>query len=162
MKRPVRREELVVDAETSLRMAGIRQKDTSAEQIVREILRRLGHSYRVSNRDLPGSPDAANRSRRWAVFVHGCFWHSHTRCPRATVPKRNRRFWAEKFEANRKRDAHAIAALRRLGYRVVVIWECEAEKRAASVTRRLDSKLETSTLRATRSGSRSPARAAGS
>ena len=138
---PVRREELVVDAETSLRMAGIRQRDTAAEQIVRVILTRLGHAYRVSNRDLPGSPDVANRTRRWAVFVHGCFWHSHARCPRATVPKRNRRFWEEKFEANRERDTRAVASLRRLGYRVVVVWECEADKKPERVWRRLAARL---------------------
>ena len=138
---PVRREELVVDAETSLRMAGIRQRDTSAEQIVRMILTRLGHSYRISNRDLPGSPDVANRTRRWAIFVHGCFWHSHARCPHATIPKRNRRFWEEKFEANRKRDARAVASLRRLGYRVIVVGECEAAKKPERVERRLSARL---------------------
>ena len=118
-------------------MAGIRQHGTSAETIVCAMLTKLGHRFRKRNRDLPGSPDVANRSRGWAVFVHGCFWHSHARCPRATVPKRNRAFWREKFRQNRARDARSVAALRRLGYRVVVLWECEIEEKATAVERRL-------------------------
>lgn len=118
-------------------MAGVRQHDTSPEQAVRRLLRRLGHAYRTSNRDLPGSPDAANRSRRWAVFVHGCFWHRHPGCPRTTTPKRNRAFWAEKFVSNQRRDARCLAALRRLGFRVAVVWECQVEERPERVLARL-------------------------
>ncbi len=139
--RSPRRDELVLDAATSLRMAGVRQHDTSAEQLVRQILRRLGHSYRSKNRDLPGSPDVANRTRRWAVFVHGCFWHRHAGCIRATTPKRNRPFWKEKFEQNRRRDARVLAALRRMGFTAVVVWECEAEEKPARVERRLAARL---------------------
>jgi DNA mismatch endonuclease (patch repair protein) len=102
-----------------------RQKDTQPEILVRRALHRLGHRFRVQNRDLPGSPDAANRKRRWAVFVHGCYWHAHEGCPRHTIPKRNRAFWLEKFRANRARDERAAAELREQGYRVFTIWECE-------------------------------------
>lgn len=122
-------------------MAGVRQKDTSAEHQVRSLLARLGHSFRKSNRDLPGSPDAANRSRLWAVFVHGCFWHRHAGCPRTTTPKRNRAFWETKFDQNRRRDARALAALRRLGYRTVVVWECEIVKRPGVVEKKLLKRL---------------------
>ncbi len=69
----------------------------------------------------------ANRSRRWALFVHGCFWHSHRGCAKATVPKRNRSFWLDKFTDNRTRDRRVIRALRAKGYRAWVIWQCEAE-----------------------------------
>lgn len=131
----------MVDPDTSLRMAGVRQWDTSAERLVQKMLRQLGHAFRTKNRDLPGSPDAANRSRHWAVFVHGCFWHRHTGCPRTTTPKRNRPFWVEKFETNRKRDARVLAALRRKGFRVVVVWECEVEKRPERVEKRLAARL---------------------
>ena len=127
--RPVR-PSLQVDAETSARLGRIRQKDTAAEQAVRCILHRLGLRFRIRNRDLPGAPDAANRCRRWALFVHGCFWHAHTGCYRATVPKRNREFWLTKFEANRARDARAVAGLRRRGYRPLIVWECELDDRA--------------------------------
>jgi DNA mismatch endonuclease (patch repair protein) len=119
---------LDVDAATSLRMALVRQRGTAAELAVRRALRELGHRYRVRNRDLPGSPDAANRTRRWAVFVHGCFWHRHDGCVKTTTPKRNRPFWEAKFDANQKRDRRAVLALRRLGFAVVIVWECEAEQ----------------------------------
>lgn len=122
------RAKLVVDAETSARLGRIRQHGTSAELTVRNLLHALGHRFRVHNRDLPGSPDIANRSRKWAVFVHGCFWHRHPGCKRTTTPSRNREFWLQKFKANVARDARVQAALRAAGYRVVVVWECETEE----------------------------------
>jgi DNA mismatch endonuclease (patch repair protein) len=128
---------LVLDAATSRRLAKIRQKNTSAELLVRQILHRLGLRFRIGGRGLPGSPDVANRSKRWAVMVHGCFWHGHPRCPRATVPKRNREFWVAKFAANKKRDRAAVVALRRLGYTVTTVWECEVELRPDAVAARL-------------------------
>src|SRR5205809_7315516 len=122
----VRRATVQTDPATSRRMARIRQRDTSAERLVCNCLRRLGLRFGTRNGDLPGSPDIANRSRRWAVFVHGCFWHAHPRCAKATVPKRNRSFWLEKFTDNRIRDRRVIRALRAKGYRALVIWQCEA------------------------------------
>jgi DNA mismatch endonuclease (patch repair protein) len=79
------------------------------------------------NRDLPGNPDLANRASRWAVFVHGCFWHRHSGCPRSTTPKNNRAFWVAKFDANIERDKRVRQQLRDVGFRVFVTWECEAE-----------------------------------
>jgi DNA mismatch endonuclease (patch repair protein) len=121
------RHELVVDGETSARLARIRQHGTSAELTVRKLLHALGRRFRVHNRDLPGSPDIANRSRQWVVFVHGCFWHRHAGCKRSTTPSRNREFWMQKFDANVARDARVQAALRAQGYRVLVVWECETD-----------------------------------
>ena len=118
---------LVVDPETSARLALIPQRRTKPELLVRRELHRCGKRFRVHNRDLPGSPDVANRRRRWAIFVHGCFWHHHEGCKRATVPKRNRAFWLEKFTANRERDRRCEDALKEAGFRVVTIWECQAE-----------------------------------
>lgn len=137
MTRSRRRAPLVVDPATSLRLSKIRQKDTAAEKLVRSLLYRLGARFRVRNRDLAGSPDIANRSARWAIFVHGCYWHSHRGCSRATVPKRNREFWIAKFKANVKRDAIAVADLRRRGFRVAIVWECEIEKYPQRVEARL-------------------------
>lgn len=97
---------------------------------MRRALHRLGHRFRLDNRDLPGSPDIANRKRRWAVFVHGCYWHAHEGCPRHTIPKRNREFWQEKFRTNRERDERAVAQLEARGYEVVTIWECQLEDTA--------------------------------
>lgn len=139
-----RREWIVTDAATSRRMADVRQKDTTPELAVRRALTLLGLRYRVRNRDLPGSPDIANRSGRWAVFVHGCFWHRHPGCVRTTMPKRNRALWIKKFEGNVMRDVRAIAALRKLGFRVITIWECETkggpEQLAGLLRRRLQAR----------------------
>jgi DNA mismatch endonuclease (patch repair protein) len=85
----------------------------------------LGLRFTTKNRDLPGSPDLANRSKHMAVFVHGCYWHRHPDCVKASVPKTNRRFWERKFERNQARDREAVVALGTMGYRVAVIWECE-------------------------------------
>lgn len=119
---------LITDPETSARLARVRQHSTSAERKVRGAIHGLGIRYRIHNRDLPGSPDLANRARGWAVFVHGCFWHRHRGCPRATTPKRNRMFWEAKFEANRARDRKKARELRTLGFRVLTVWECESER----------------------------------
>ena len=111
----------------SRRMATVRSRNTGPELSVRSIVHRYGLRFRLTNRDLPGSPDLANRSRRWAVFVHGCFWHAHHGCPRATRPKTNRRYWQAKFRTNQARDVDALRRLRRRGFRVLVLWECELQ-----------------------------------
>lgn len=116
---------LILDQATSGRMGRVRQKDTAAELVVRRLLTDHRHRYRIRNRDLPGSPDVANRKRRWAVFVHGCFWHRHQGCYRTTSPHRNREFWENKFLANVARDARAARSLKKMGYKVVTVWECE-------------------------------------
>ena len=116
---------LEVDQETSERMANIGQRDTKPEVVVRQLLHALGYRYRVQNKNLPGRPDIANQRRKWAVFVHGCYWHHHEGCRLATVPSRNREFWLAKFRRNRERDAQREAELRALGYEVVVVWQCE-------------------------------------
>jgi DNA mismatch endonuclease Vsr len=125
---------------TSARMAGIRQKGTKIETVVAIFLRELGLRYRKNVKHLPGSPDFANRSRRWAVFVNGCFWHHHTGCRKATVPKSNTNFWMAKFRDNRRRDARAIRRLRHEGYRVVVIWECQEKLIHAKLSKILEAR----------------------
>jgi DNA mismatch endonuclease (patch repair protein) len=116
------------DAATSRRMGGIRQRDTAPELLVRRALAEHGLRFRIHNRDLPGAPDIANRARKWAVFVHGCYWHRHPGCKRTTTPKRNAAFWLAKFDANVARDARTYRALVEIGYEVLSIWECEAER----------------------------------
>jgi DNA mismatch endonuclease (patch repair protein) len=103
----------------------VRQRGTGAEQAVGSALRGLSIHYRKNVRGLPGAPDFSNKRARWANFVNGCFWHAHRGCVRATVPKANREFWQEKFRQNRTRDASAVQALRRVGFRVCIVWECE-------------------------------------
>ena len=119
MARPQSRETV------SRRMATVRSRNTGPERSVRSMLHSYGMRFRLANRDLPGSPDLANRSKRWAVFVHGCFWHSHEGCPRATKPKTNRKYWLTKFRKNKARDLAAVRRLQRQGFRVLVVWECE-------------------------------------
>ena len=119
---------LRTDAQTSARMSRVRQRDTEPELRVRRACRSLGLHYRTRNRDLPGSPDLANRSRRWALFVHGCYWHRHASCAKATMPRRNTEFWMEKFSINVDRDRKARFELRKRGYRVFTILECEVER----------------------------------
>jgi DNA mismatch endonuclease (patch repair protein) len=106
-------------------MARVRQRGTSAELTVAHVLRTLRAGYRMNVRSLAGSPDFANKKRKWAIFVQGCYWHHHTACPRATIPRTNRSFWRDKFSANRRRDARAVRTLRREGFRVVLVWECQ-------------------------------------
>jgi DNA mismatch endonuclease (patch repair protein) len=115
-------------------MGAVRQRDTKPELQIRKLLRSAGVSYRVRNRDLPGSPDIANRLRKWAIFVHGCFWHGHRNCEKTKskngprVPKQHAEFWSTKFSENRKRDAKSYRDLRRNGYKVMIIWECELRR----------------------------------
>jgi DNA mismatch endonuclease (patch repair protein) len=110
-------------------MSRIRQRDTAPELSVRKVAYAMGLRYTTKNRDLPGSPDLANRSKKWAIFVHGCYWHRHVRCSRTTTPKTNQGFWLAKFVRNVERDAQASSALKKRGYRVAVIWECHARNR---------------------------------
>jgi len=106
------------------------------------LCRELGLAYRRNVRSLPGSPDLANKSRRWAIFVNGCFWHHHKGCKKATVPKSNRDFWLAKLADNRRRDARKIRDLRAAGYRVLLVWACELGNEA-TLRRRLSNLSET-------------------
>lgn len=121
---------LPTDPARSALMKRVRRSGTPAELVVAQVCRSLGQSYRLNVRSLPGSPDLANKARRWAIFVNGCYWHHHTGCTRATVPTRNRDFWIGKFIANRRRDAAKIRQLRAAGFRVLLVWECEVADEA--------------------------------
>jgi DNA mismatch endonuclease, patch repair protein len=106
-------------------MSRIRAKDTSPETAVRSAVYALGHRFRKNVTSLPGKPDIANQSKRWAIFVHGCFWHGHDNCQLASKPKTNREYWIPKLRRNKSRDAERIAALKQSGFRVLVLWECD-------------------------------------
>jgi DNA mismatch endonuclease (patch repair protein) len=105
---------------------------------VRQIAHRLGYRFRVHRRDLPGKPDIAFPGRRKAVFVHGCFWHQHGGCRRASIPQSNRRFWRTKLARNAARDSEQLAAIKKRGWRTLVVWECEIkdEKRLTARLRK--------------------------
>ena len=106
-------------------MSRIRSKDTKPEMLVRRLLFTEGYRYRLHARDLPGTPDLVFPSRKLAVFVNGCFWHSHT-CPNGThKPATNADFWAAKRSRTVERDGQALAGLATLGWRTLTVWECE-------------------------------------
>ncbi len=132
--------EYVPDPTTSRRMAGIRQTGTKYELLVGAALRELGLYYRKNVRSLPGSPDFANRSGPWAIFVNGCFWHHHTNCRKATTPKSNTEFWMTKFRDNRRRGALAVRSLRKRGFKVKIVWECEVWDARAGLAKLLESR----------------------
>jgi len=114
-------------------MAAIRSADTKPELRVRRSLHAAGLRYRLHVRALPGTPDLVFASRRVVVFVHGCFWHRHPGCKNARMPKSRLEFWAPKLGANAERDKRQQLALRRSGWRVIVIWECQTKDDARLV-----------------------------
>ena len=124
-------------AQRSARMARVRARDTQPELIVRRLVHSLGYRYRLYGR-LPGRPDLVFASRKKVLFVHGCFWHRHKKCRKATTPAANRSFWLEKFKANVRRDRRNVRELERAGWRVIVVWQCETthEKQLADRLRR--------------------------
>lgn len=111
----------------SANMAAIKSKDTTPELAVRRIVSALGYRYRLHRRDLPGKPDLVFGPRRKVIFVHGCFWHMHPKasCLDARAPKSNTGYWTPKLLRNAARDAEHIANLKSLGWRALIIWECE-------------------------------------
>lgn len=106
-------------------MSRVRSSDTAPEIRVRAIIHRLGLRFRLHCKELPGKPDIVLPRHRKIVFVHGCFWHGHPNCKRATVPSTNTDFWASKIDANKQRDRRVVHALRRLGWSVLIVWQCE-------------------------------------
>jgi DNA mismatch endonuclease (patch repair protein) len=106
-------------------MSKIRGTDTRPEMAVRRMLHAFGYRFRLHRRDLPGSPDVVLPSRRTVLFVHGCFWHRHEGCKRATTPGTRTEFWLDKFSANKARDARNESRLRESGWTVETVWECE-------------------------------------
>jgi len=117
-------------------MSRVRSKDTDPEKSVRSLLHRLGFRFRLHQSDLPGKPDIVLPGRGIVIFVHGCFWHQHKNCLSASRPASNREYWDGKLEKNKIRDSSNQRALRRLGWKVVVVWECQIRNKDR-LTRRL-------------------------
>lgn len=111
--------------ERSLRMSLVRSKDTKPELAVRKLAHSMGYRYRLHSADLPGKPDLVFRSRKRAIFVHGCFWHRHQGCRKATMPASRVDYWAPKFARTVERDREHLEALSAKGWNTLVIWECE-------------------------------------
>lgn len=111
--------------ERSERMGRVRRNDTKPERTVRRVLTRLGYRYRLQYKKLPGCPDIAFPGRRKVIWVHGCFWHRHTGCALARIPKTRVGFWLKKLEGNRVRDKRHQMEIARLGWEYIIVWECE-------------------------------------
>jgi DNA mismatch endonuclease, patch repair protein len=116
--------------ERSVQMAKVRRKNTTPELAVRRMAHSLGLRFRVHRKDLPGTPDIVFPGRRVVIFVNGCFWHGHEGCRRSKLPSSNVEFWKAKITGNVARDDAAVRMLRASGWRVEVIWECEAKSEA--------------------------------
>lgn len=122
-------------AQRSERMSRVRSKDTGPELCVRRLIHGLGYRYRLHGVGLPGRPDLVFRARRKVVAVHGCFWHRHSACSLARMPKSRLSFWGPKLNGNRRRDLRNARVLRALGWRALVVWECQLNNPAALKTR---------------------------
>lgn len=109
----------------SLNMSRIRSKGMKPEMVVRRIAHSMGYRYRLHCPSLPGKPDLVFRSLRRIIEVRGCFWHQHPGCIDAHIPKTRRAYWKPKLKGNVRRDVQNAQALTRLGWRLLVLWECE-------------------------------------
>lgn len=112
----------------SWNMSRVRSKDTKPELVVRSLLHQSGYRFRLHVKVLPGKPDIVLAKYRTVVFVHGCFWHRHKNCLDASTPKTRTDFWIKKFTENVKRDRSNRMALRKIGWKVIVVWECAVTK----------------------------------
>jgi DNA mismatch endonuclease (patch repair protein) len=114
------------DPETRSRiMRAVKGKNTTPELVVRRLVFGSGYRYRLHRKDLPGKPDLVFPRLRKIIFVHGCFWHAHTCARGARIPQNNRQYWVQKIQRNAVRDRKNRAALKKLGWEVHIIWECE-------------------------------------
>lgn len=117
-------------AERSERMSRVRSEDTKPELLVRRLVHGMGYRYRLHARGLPGRPDLVFPGRGKIIFVHGCFWHRHGSCKNTRWPKSKLDFWKPKLEANSRRDRANEKALRAMGWKVMVLWECQLQDMA--------------------------------
>lgn len=124
-------------------MAAIKSNDTKPEMLVRRFLHAKGFRYGLHNKKLPGCPDIVLRRFKTVIFVHGCFWHGHENCKYYRLPKSNVEFWQTKIDRNRTRDRREIQGLHKLGWRVIVIWECQlkTKERCAHTLQKLAESL---------------------
>jgi len=119
----------------SWNMSRIKGAHTGPERIVLSILHKMGYRFSLHRKDLPGRPDIILAKYRTIVFVHGCFWHCHSGCKDATLPKTRQAFWGNKLAGNVLRDKSKQRALRTLGWQVIVVWECATGNRSKLAAR---------------------------
>lgn len=108
-------------------MARVKGSNTRPELLVRSLIHRMGFRFRLHQRDLPGCPDIVLPRHRKVIFIHGCFWHGHEGCPRSARPASNREFWEKKLSGNIERDKKNLLELKKLGWKVLIVWTCETK-----------------------------------
>ena len=114
-----------VSEQRSRNMSAIKSKNTKPEIAVRKLLHSMGYRFRLHSKNLPGSPDIVLPKYKTVIFVHGCFWHRHENCKYASTPKTRQEFWNKKFNENILRDKKNLEILSSLGWKIIIIWECE-------------------------------------
>ena len=124
-------------AERSRNMSRVKGRDTKPERLVRSLIHRMGFRFSLHRKELPGRPDIVLTRHRKLIFVHGCFWHGHPGCSRATIPSTNIPFWKKKISGNKTRDRTVRRRLGVLGWKVLVVWQCHTKN-----TQKLTSRLE--------------------
>lgn len=115
--------------ERSERMSRVRGNGSVAEMWLRRLIHGMGYRYRLHVRTMPGIPDIVFPARKAVIFMHGCFWHWHQDCRLTRMPKSRVSYWREKFDANKRRDEENVSRLNELGWRVLVIWECQIKEK---------------------------------
>lgn len=126
-------------------MSHVKSKDTTIELKVRKWLFSQGFRYRKNVATLPGKPDIVLKKYNTIIFIHGCFWHRHPNCPKASIPKSKTEYWVNKFEKNIERDHQNIQKLEKYGWKVIVIWQCQIQKNFDQCMNSLSDTLRTST-----------------
>lgn len=118
-------------------MSRVQGRNTKPEMLVRSFVFRMGFRFRLHRRDLPGTPDIVLPRHRKVIFVHGCFWHGHKSCQRSKRPTTNESFWNNKLDGNIERDKRYRREIRKMGWKVLIVWECET-KRPVKLLRKLE------------------------
>ena len=131
----------------SWNMSRVRCANTKPEKVVRSLLHRMGYRFRLYRRDLPGCPDIVLPKYLTVVFVHGCFWHQHVGCRKATIPKTRHNFWKQKLTNNVVRDKKVRRELEDDGWRVLVVWECQIKNHLTEVVETLSTILKNQSKR---------------
>lgn len=114
--------------ERSITMAKVHSKNTKPEKLLRSLLFKQGFRFRICQKNLPGKPDIVLKKYKSVIFVHGCFWHGHENCRNARIPKSNVEFWKNKISRNKERFEEVRVLLTKLGWNIIVVWECELTK----------------------------------
>ena len=117
-------------------MSRIKSKNTGPEKYVRKELRKRGFQFTLHKKNLPGKPDIVLKKHKTVINVNGCFWHHHN-CGRYNIPKNNRKFWLNKFKKNKERDEINLKKLRKLGWKVYMIWECKLKQNTNRIANKI-------------------------